>query len=94
MISGRDKTQEEQEEEQEYEDAIERELDEWDEMLLEIGHIPGSIPPGWDEQFEAAYVGLSQKTIDKTIDKEISLDRATPEEWQRFLDSLDEDVDA
>lgn len=87
MISGRDKTPEEQD----YEDAIEQELDEWDEMMfMGVGHIPGGVPEGWNEQFEAAYVG---RPSPKTGDKEISLDHATPEEWQQFLDSLDEDVD-
>lgn len=86
MTCGRDKTPEEQE----YEDAIEREPDEWDEMLLvQADHIPGGYPEGWDETFEAAYVGVSPKTVDK----EISLDHATSEEWREFLRKIEEDLD-
>jgi hypothetical protein len=52
-----------------------------EENLLErqFGHIPGRLPNDWGSASE------------RTFDKEISLDHATEAEWQRFLDSLDEE---
>lgn len=76
-------------EEGEHDDAIEQdqqdqeqeqELEEETILIEQLGHIPGRLPRGWDQ-------GLPIPG-----GKEISLDHATDAEWQRFLDSLDEDV--
>jgi hypothetical protein len=80
MISGQDKTPEEGE----HNDDIEEqdELDEVDEettLRTQLGHVPGRLPRGWDQGTPIPG------------GKEISLDHATDAEWQRFLDSLDEE---
>jgi hypothetical protein len=65
-------------EEVDHGDAIE-EVDEETLLDIQFGHIPGRLPDGWAARSETAF------------DKEISLDHATEVEWQRFLDSLDEE---
>ncbi len=64
-------------EEADHDDDIEQE----DETVLrtQFGHLPGRLPSDWAGRSET------------TFDKEISLDHATEAEWQRFLDSLDEE---
>jgi hypothetical protein len=64
-------------EEREHDDDIEQEDEEV--LITQFGHLPGRLPNDW--------AGKSEKTFDK----EISLDHATEAEWQRFLDSLDEE---
>ena len=76
-------------EEEQYNDAIEQELDDLDEMWLigmQMGHIPGGYPEGWDQEMEAAYIGESTATTN-----EGSLD-SSPEEWRDFLKKLEEDL--
>jgi hypothetical protein len=64
-------------EEREHDDDIEQE----EEAVLDrqLGHVPGRLPRDWGSASELKF------------DKEISLDHATEAEWQRFLDSLDEE---
>ncbi len=77
-ISGRGKRRILTPEEVDHGDVIE-EVDEETLLDMQFGHIPGRLPDGWAARSE------------KTFDKEISLDHATEAEWQRFLDSLDDD---
>ncbi len=80
------------EEEREYSDAldaqIEEELDMWDDHIvgMQIGHIPGGYPEGWDDSMEAAYVGES---LD--VKTEGSTD-SSPDEWREFLRKIEEDL--
>lgn len=71
--------QDQQDQEQEQEQELEEELEEETILIEQLGHIPGRLPRGWDQ-------GLPIPG-----GKEISLDHATDAEWQRFLDSLDEE---
>ena len=77
-MSGRGKSPEERE----HGDDIEQESEELEEETVlreQLGHIPGRLPRGWDQGTPIPG------------GKEISLDHATEAEWQRFLDSLDEE---
>ena len=66
-------------EEREHDDDIEQEDEE--DLRIQFRHLPGRLPRGWAARSE------------KTFDKEISLDHATEVEWQKFLDSLDDEGD-
>jgi len=81
MNSGRGKTPEEQE----HDDVIEQEPDDEVEteeeriLTLQQGHVPGRLPRDWGREAK------------KPGGKEISLDHATEDEWEDFLNSLVEE---
>ena len=81
-------------EEREYNDAldaqIEEELDLWDDHIvgMQLGHIPGGFPEGWDDSMEAAYVGESLEV------KAEGRTDSSPEEWREFLRKIEEDLDS
>jgi hypothetical protein len=74
-------------EELDYNDTIEAELDEWDNMIhnIQVGHIPGGWPEGWNPDMEMVYQGYP-----KTITEGDT--GSTPEEWKEFLKRLEEDL--
>lgn len=78
--------------EQEALDAqIEAELDEWDDMFIAYGHIPGYSQFGFpyeDGDDYAAYVGPA---AGNAVKNEASTDDS-PEDWKAFLKKVEEDL--
>ena len=75
---------------QEAQDAqIEAELEEWDDMFIAYGHIPGYSQFGFPEDDDyATYVG---PVISNPVENEADMD-SSPEDWREFLRKIEEDL--
>jgi len=72
-------------EEEQYNDAIEEELDEWDDMIL--GPVPGEWIEDWDAAMEADYLG--EVHPESRLEANVS---SSPEDWREFLRKIEEDL--
>ena len=68
---------------------IERELDQWDDMHLAYGHIPGYSQFGFpDDEYGYEYLGPS---ISNPVENEADM-HSSPEDWREFLRKIEEDL--
>jgi hypothetical protein len=67
---------------------IEAELEQWDDMHIAYGHIPGFSQFGMPEDDDYQYLGPS---ISNPVENEADMN-SSPEDWREFLRKIEEDL--
>lgn len=70
---------------------IEAELDEWDDMYIAYGHIPGYSQFGFPYDEDADYATYVGPVIANPVENEADMD-SSPEDWREFLRKIEEDL--